>query len=55
MIVTPGRLPGAQEADPVHLSGLLCLSGERRGEYGSEASHERAVVHPLRPAGCRGS
>jgi len=27
----------------------------RHGEHGSEASHERAVVHPLRPAGCRGS
>ena len=28
----PGRLPGAQEADPVYASGLLCLGAERRGE-----------------------
>src|SRR5262249_50623183 len=47
-----GRGPPPKKTDPRHLSRLLRLSGERRAEHCSPASHERAPVHrsPLRAA-----
>src|SRR5262249_60601886 len=39
----------AQNPNVVHLPRLLRLGGQRRAEHGSQASDERAAVHPLGP------
>ena len=50
MLHRRGVLPGSEgeEADPVRLSGLLRLGGERRGEEATgHGAEERTPVHTL--------
>src|SRR5262249_43673457 len=58
ILVRPRRIGRRQNPDAINPPALLCaprdgLASERRGENGSEASHEGATVHGFRSHGQR--